>query len=285
MSYANTHTHRLPWLDIAKAVAMIAVVFSHEFASVSPLVMLCNSFMLPLFFMCSGYCLSPGKYGSAEYLSRKAKTLLLPYFALGTIVSLLSVATNGIDAVLVNIGDALFSWQTLWFLPVLFVADIILYLVLSKAKDTVRTNAIVGILALVLGVVLCWCNITLRLDMEVVPIAVFYLSVGYGLKGIMKAKTIPLHGKLGVALLVCGLILMVVTGGNLIVKLNDILPVYKLIFSTMESVGLMLMLSTMITPPYCRGYEALCGCWSTSGRIPWLSLRSTCPSSAIARHS
>ena len=71
---------RLPWLDIAKGIAMVAVVFSHEFASVKPLVLLCNSFMLPLFFMCSGFCLSPGKYGIVEYFKRKARTLLLPYF-------------------------------------------------------------------------------------------------------------------------------------------------------------------------------------------------------------
>lgn len=44
---------RLSWLDIAKEIAMVAVVFSHEFASVKPLVLLCNSFMLPLFFLCA----------------------------------------------------------------------------------------------------------------------------------------------------------------------------------------------------------------------------------------
>lgn len=262
---------------------MIAVVFSHEFASVSPLVTLCNSFMLPLFFMCSGYCLSPGKYGMVEYLKRKAKTLLLPYFALGIIASFLSVATQGLDTVLENIQQALFSWQTLWFLPVLFVADIILYFMLSKAKKVVRANTIVGVLGLAFGVALCRCKITLLLDLEVVPIAVFYLSVGYGLKGTMKAKTIPNQGKFGATLLLCGLILMAVIGDNLIVKLNDILPADKLIFSTIESVGFMLMLSVLITPPYSGGNVALCGCWSISARTQWSSLRSICPSLAIAK--
>ncbi len=284
MSYASTHNTRLPWLDISKAIAMIAVVFSHEFASVSPLVMLCNSFMLPLFFMCSGFCLSPGKYCMAEYLKKKAKILLLPYFALGIIASFLSVATKGLDAVLENIQQSLFSWQTLWFLPVLFVADTILYFMLSKAKGAVWTNAIVGVLALALGVILCWNKITLKIDQEVVPIAVFYLSVGYGLKGIMKAKTIPHQGKLGAVLLLCGLVLMAFTGDNLIVKLNDILPADKLIFSTIESVGFMLMLSVLITPPYSGGNVALCGCWSISARTQWSSLRSICLSLAIAKH-
>lgn len=127
-------TKRILWLDVAKALAMIAVVFSHEFSSIKPLVLLCNSFMLPLFFMCSGFCLSPGKYGIAEYFKRKARVLLLPYFLLGLTVSLLHVGVNGIDGVVQNIGEELFSWQTLWFLPVLFFADLILYVFCLKQK-------------------------------------------------------------------------------------------------------------------------------------------------------
>lgn len=90
--YMSTNvSNRLPWLDIAKGIDMIAVVLSHEFASVKPMVLLCNSFMLPLFFMCSDYCLSPGKYEMFEYLMKKTKALLLPYFILGLIVSLLHI--------------------------------------------------------------------------------------------------------------------------------------------------------------------------------------------------
>ncbi len=278
--------NRLPWLDIAKAVAMIAVVFSHEFASVTPLVMLCNSFMLPLFFVCSGFCLSPGKYGAAEYLKRKSKTLLLPYFALGSIVSMTDVATKSVGAIVENICQSLFSWQTLWFLPVLFVADVILYLSLSHSKKTVVVNTIVGLAALALGVALRWSDTILKLDLEVVPIAVFYLSVGYGLKRYIKTKVIPRQGMISIALLICGLALMATTDGNLVLKRNDVLPAWNIVFSTMEALGVMLALAALITPPYSyrRGYEALCACWSTSVRTRWLSLRSTCPSLAIARH-
>ncbi|MCS2583387.1 hypothetical protein NXY00_08980 [Bacteroides sp. BFG-551] len=51
---------RLPWLDMAKGVAMVAVVFSHEFASIKPLVLFTNSFMLPLFFIASDIVYHPG---------------------------------------------------------------------------------------------------------------------------------------------------------------------------------------------------------------------------------
>lgn len=285
--YINQQTeNRLPWVDIAKAIAMIAVVLSHEFASINLLVLLCNSFMLPLFFMCSGFCLSPGKYNIAEYAKRKAKTLLLPYFALGLIASLLHIGINGLDGVIQNIEKSLFSWQTLWFLPVLFYADFILYTLLSESKNVLFMNILVGTLALIIGTVLCWQNITMIIDLSVVPIAVFYLTVGYGIKLVWKTDYVT-HIKLyfGVPLLIICLIVMLFTNSNLILKSNNILPIWKLFFSTMESIGLMLTLSTIIPPPpFCKGYMVLPICWNSLARTQWSSLRSICQCSFIARH-
>ena len=241
--------NRLPWLDIAKGIAMVAVVFSHEFSSVKPLVLLCNSFMLPLFFMCSGFCLSPGKYGIAEYFSRKVRTLLLPYFVLGLIVSLLHIGINGIDRVLKNITDDLFSWQTLWFLPVLFFADLILYVFLSKAKDILVINVVIGVISLIIGCLFCWQDITMIMNLAVVPIAIFYLSFGYGVKKALNANVFLHRGKVGICLLVLGLVMMMITKENFVLKLNDILPMWKVLVSTMEVVGVMLILSAIITSP------------------------------------
>lgn len=250
MSTNHQNKNRLPWLDIAKGIAMVAVVFSHEFASIKPLVLLCNSFMLPLFFMCSGFCLSPGKYGIAKYFKRKARALLLPYFLLGLIVSFLHIGINGIDDVMQNVGKELFSWQTLWFLPVLFFADIILYVLLSKAKNICAMNVVVGFIALILGAILCWQEITMLIDLSVVPIAVFYLSLGYGVKKALNVNVFSYRGKVGICLLALGLVIMMITKENLVLKLNDILPIWKLAFSTMEPMGIMMILSAIITPPH-----------------------------------
>lgn len=252
MSTNQQNKNRLPWLDIAKAIAMITVVFSHEFASIKPFVMLCNSFMLPLFFICSGFCLSPKKYKKTEYLKRKSKTLLLPYFALGLIVSLLHFGVDGIDSVMARIGKEVFSWQTLWFLPVLFFADVILYNFLSISRNVKLTNLVVGLVSLLLGVIFCWNNITMIIDMSVVPIAVFYLSVGYGMKRMFSAETIRNQGSLGLSLLVIGLVIMILTKSNLVLKLNDILPLWKVAFSTMEAMGIMLILSTIAPPHFAK---------------------------------
>lgn len=60
-------SQRFLWLDLAKAIAMIAVVFSHEFASVKPLVFLCNSFMLPLFFLVFWLMLVETRWSSLHF--------------------------------------------------------------------------------------------------------------------------------------------------------------------------------------------------------------------------
>lgn len=251
MSTNHQNKNRLSWLDIAKAIAMVAVVFSHEYSSVKPLVLLCNSFMLPLFFMCSGFCLSPGKYSIGEYAERKARTLLLPYFALGLIVSLMHIGIDGLDGVVRNIEKSLFSWQTLWFLPVLFFADFVLYTLLSKSKNILFMNILVGTLALFIGTILCWQNISLKIDLSVVPIAIFYLAVGYGLKQVLKndyVTKIKLYYL--IPLLIICFIVLLLTNSNLILKSNNILPIWKLFVCSMVSIGLMLTLSTVITPPH-----------------------------------
>lgn len=240
---------RLPWLDITKAIAMTAVVFSHEFASVKPLVLLCNSFMLPLFFMCSGFCLSPGKYEILSYIKRKAKTLLLPYIGLGIIVSLLHVFIDGYDKVMNNVTVELFSWQTLWFLPVLFVADMSLYLILTIWGKSMVKLLVTGVVFLFVGGFFCMTGIYLPINLEVVPISVFYLTVGFFLKERLKKISFSYYTISGALLFVGGFLIMTLTKGNLILKLNDIFPMTKLVFSTMEATGIMLILSSVIIPP------------------------------------
>ena len=69
------------------------------------------------------------------------------------------------------------------------------------------------------------------------------------MKRMCSADTISNLGILGLCLLVIGLGIMIVTKSNLVLKLNDILPFWKVAFSTIESIGIMLILAIKITPP------------------------------------
>ena len=170
------------------------------------------------------------------------------YFILGLIVSLLHIGINGIDGVLKNIANDLFSWQTLWFLPVLFIADLFLYILLSVSKNKFAMNTIIGLIAVFTGMFFCWQNFKIMMDLAVVPISVFYLTLGFGLNSLLKKNGFSYKGNIGFCLLVIGFLLMIITKGNLVLKLNDILPIWKVVFSTMEAIGIMLILSDKITP-------------------------------------
>lgn len=230
---------RLPWLDMAKGVAMVAVVFSHEFASIKPLVLFTNSFMLPLFFIASGYCLSPGKYGIIQYVRKKFKVLLLPYIFLGILVSAIQIPINGVDITMHNIATDLFSWQTLWFLPILFVADIIVYISMAIRLDK-YILIVIMIFSLVISLILDVYDILFPLSMSTIFIAVFYIATGFYMKQFTNFKDQNNKYQLGMMLFMLGILLLFIFGGNLNLKKNMVSPIYiKVLFSLLESVGLL----------------------------------------------
>lgn len=77
----QTIKKRLPEFDIAKAIALLAVIVGHcSFAGVpQTIVDACYSFDMPLFFIVSGYfCHFDAKLNKA-YVEKNARSLLLPY--------------------------------------------------------------------------------------------------------------------------------------------------------------------------------------------------------------
>ena len=71
---------RLSWIDIAKGLAIIAVILGHTYQFGNPLHSFVYSFHIPLFFVLAGYTSRPKPM--REVLSSSAKRLLLPYLAL-----------------------------------------------------------------------------------------------------------------------------------------------------------------------------------------------------------
>ena len=88
---------RVAYFDVAKALAMVAVIAGHTAlrflpsTTASATVALAFSFHMPLFFMVSGYFLRPGRQGA---LARDARSLLVPYAAAALAVVAGMCATN-----------------------------------------------------------------------------------------------------------------------------------------------------------------------------------------------
>ena len=145
----------------------------------------------------------------------------------------------------------------MWFLPVLFFADICLYYLLSKIKKSALIVLVIIILSLITSIILNTQKIILPLDLSTIPIAMTYLSIGYILKQIINTIEKQKRLAIGICLFSIGIVGINITIGNLILKLNDIMPYEKIIFSIMEGTGILLILSatSIITPSKSASYK------------------------------
>ena len=130
------------WIDYAKSIAIFLVVLLHTHCS-ETLAQVINSFIIPLFFMMSGYLFSYRRnpaYG--PFIYKRFRQLVVPYLwigALGYLAWLLVLRHYGSDAgsdqswyepligILGGFADLMTTDIPLWFLLSLFVVEAVSY--------------------------------------------------------------------------------------------------------------------------------------------------------------
>lgn len=131
---------RLDYIDITKAVGMYAIIWGHIMLQ-GWSNLLVYSFHIPLFFFLSGMVFNGGKYTSLwQFVRRRVKTLIFPYLIFSVITWILWVCTKLLSHEHVNFLKPLFETFVaqgsvgyvvhnlpLWFVPCLFVVEIIYY--------------------------------------------------------------------------------------------------------------------------------------------------------------
>lgn len=169
---------RLDWVDILKGMGMFAVVFGHS--GFPPTVQWwIFSYHMPLFFFISGFLFQPHKYTSfKEFFTKKAKSLLVPYFYFAIIVAILSVFNEALPATDYFLKEILYgSSSALWFLPVLFLTEIMVYFI-QKAKNKYAIGALL-IVSVIVSYELFLLNFHLPYKAEVVFISAFFYGIGF----------------------------------------------------------------------------------------------------------
>lgn len=148
---------RIEWIDMAKGYGILLVIYGHidEFGTIGRWI---YSFHVPLFFLLSGYVFNSDG-GWKQFLKKKCRTILVPYFAYGIPI----LAVRFIKTYLQESLNASSVWKimemfllqkrltTLWFLTCLFCLSLLFY-VLTKL---IRSDALlicVSIVAAALGV-------------------------------------------------------------------------------------------------------------------------------------
>ena len=137
--------NRLNYIDCAKGIAIVLVVFGHILTDDSPIKTWIYSFHMPLFFIVTGLLLAYkprwSKRRLVDNIRIKAVQLLYPYLTFSALAILWVVVYQlafqsgnfrNVSRIMID-TIVLDGYRTLWFLPALFIAEI-LFMALSRLK-------------------------------------------------------------------------------------------------------------------------------------------------------
>lgn len=156
-------TGRIEWVDIAKVLGIFLVVLGHHKIN-SNVILWIFSFHMPLFFFISGILFDPSKYPVFnDFLAKKIRTLIVPYFFFAVfsylfwlvIVRSLSIHGESLSMdpikpfIGIFYGIGVNGWAipldtALWFLPCLFITEILMWLINSYFKNEQIVFALAG---------------------------------------------------------------------------------------------------------------------------------------------
>lgn len=225
---------RIEWIDTAKGMGLLLVIAGH--LNVPYLSTWIYFFHMPLFLFLSGVVFSPDKYTFKDFLIKKIKTLVVPYFSLGFIIWLFYIVVNlfvgqenGLYGTNLEMLEKLLiqkHFWTIWFLACLFFTEL-LYFAIAK----LLRNHMVFMTVLSLGI--CAVGLlryhfgygSLPWNLDVALVAQFFFHGGYVFKNWKNMREYLLDAKcwryciltisfLGVNLL-CGALCIKVSGASL----------------------------------------------------------------------
>ena len=131
---------RLIWPDNIKCMLVFMVVLWHLPYNIPGINMLFAPFFMPAFFWLSGYF----QKNTLQAVLKRVKTLLVPFLLIGILKSFLysryvlnvyaeTSFLDNIKSLLINISG---RNDMLWFIPCLFVAQLVVFFTLKFFQDT-----------------------------------------------------------------------------------------------------------------------------------------------------
>ena len=179
---------RIEFIDVAKFLAMILVIFTHAYKE-GRFVNLVFSFHLPLFFFLNGMTLRFKDEPFQDFLIKKIKSYLIPTFFLGVLCIVSSYCMNSLNNVqmvnhyiLRNIINLLKEERmyALWFVSALFCSDLLIYAIHKISFKNVIVMGVFAICSLLIGFKLIdTVNVAIMWNLDVAFIGVFFVYIGY----------------------------------------------------------------------------------------------------------
>lgn len=174
---AQNNKQRFGEVDLLRFVGIFLMIIGHVGFG-EELDIWEGGFYMPIFFIVSGYFLKPAKTTS-QYVRTRIKSLLLPYFMFGLFYEILWTLAGhnqwrGLiypNSILVPLNGAL------WFLPALFIADIIVFL-LFKYLSIVNATILIVLISILGSLSL----FVLPLSADSALVGCGFIAIGYFLR-------------------------------------------------------------------------------------------------------
>ena len=165
---------RLVWLDALKGIGIIAVVVGHILR-----IRYVYAFHMPLFFLVSGYTFHP-REDNFQYIKTCFLRLIVPYLSFLIVINVLTLLIDGsrisLTAFVCGGTHLKGIFAAYWFITVLFGSLILLnFIVKQKA---IRLRWCFGI-SMTIAYLLEYLKVNLFWDIQVIPMALCFMMVGY----------------------------------------------------------------------------------------------------------
>ncbi len=184
-------SRRVSWVDIARGIGIIAVLYGHAVSGDSYRHLI-YAFHMPLFFFLSGIVFSPRKNSDfLPFLRKNFKTIIIPYLLFAFLSYLIWLANRSslpavesvyqhFIGVIYGNSNGLFFNVVLWFLPCLFVTKISFWLLTKislRQKYILPALAVLSVVAYIFSLV--YPGIKLPFGIETAMTATVFFGFGY----------------------------------------------------------------------------------------------------------
>lgn len=176
MEKTNT---RIKWIDATKGIAIFLMVCGHTGIpkNISDWIW---SFHMPLFFIISGILYNPQKYASIYgFIKKRLFTLIVPYIVFSIVVLIFNQDTLFVEW----IRSGWMGGCALWFIPVLFFAELYSYLIIRYIPHSFCL--VVSIIMGSIGYAFYIYNLRMPYNIDVSFYASMFYLFGFILKSYM----------------------------------------------------------------------------------------------------
>ncbi len=223
---ADATTKRKEWIDIARGYGIIFVIFAHIVKGA--IAKWLFTFHLPLFFVLSGYLFN-GNENFPDFLKKKIKGLVLPYFALGIPTVIFQAIHENINCFELFVDFCIQKrlW-TFWFLALLFFLNILYYFlnrIIPKIYIKLAVSFVLSALGLIYyklgGSALPWNIDTCLMTVPFFALGDYYRQNEEKIDGFVNGKLLPVFIICFIINVVSGYYSFIITGKQIDMFAND----------------------------------------------------------------